>query len=154
LLPTHSQPGRSLFSTLIENQGNIIPGDNMDKIIILVHYPNPGQYVWSGLDLIIIIFQKLRVLLQFLATCRDHDEIYKNLRGLFKKRQGKWISHNLISNGNPVDWSKVGVVLGSMADQRRRGQGTRQCFIGAGHVGAQGRRCSPAAAGEDEQDEP
>jgi hypothetical protein len=32
---------KSLFSTLIGNQGTSIPGDNMDKNKVLVCYPNP-----------------------------------------------------------------------------------------------------------------
>jgi hypothetical protein len=32
---------KSIFSILTRNQGNRIPGDNMDKIVVLVYYPNP-----------------------------------------------------------------------------------------------------------------
>jgi hypothetical protein len=40
---------KSLFSTLTGNQSNSIPGDNMDKIMVLVYYPNPDHDV-AGLS--------------------------------------------------------------------------------------------------------
>jgi hypothetical protein len=40
---------KSLFSTLIVNQVNSIPGDNMDKIMVLVYYKNPDHNV-AGLS--------------------------------------------------------------------------------------------------------
>jgi hypothetical protein len=36
---------KSVLSILTGNQGNSIPGDNMDKIIVLVYYTNPNHDV-------------------------------------------------------------------------------------------------------------
>jgi hypothetical protein len=36
---------KSLFSIITGNQSNSIPGDSMDKVMVLVHYPNPDQDV-------------------------------------------------------------------------------------------------------------
>jgi hypothetical protein len=45
---------------------------------------------------------------------RDHSEIYKNLKGLFAKRQGIWIFSDFISN-------RKSCALGDCADKRRDG---------------------------------
>jgi hypothetical protein len=111
-------------------------------------------YVWSGLDLIVIIFWKPRVMLQFFHCVGTAVQFTRTSQAYSQKaRNMDFLGFN---SQQEILWtgSTVGGVLGSTVDRRRCEQGVQRRFADARCTCALCRQCSSVVAGEDEEDEP